>query len=215
MTKERCYTLVDKFCMSLDQARKTLMGTPPHTHQPYPAEHNDEVSLTKSQSQHSAGLMRVNHAGEICAQALYHGQAMVSRTKEVQEKMNEAAVEEGDHLLWCQKRLQELGSHVSYLNPLWYTGSFCIGMGAGLIGDKWSLGFVAETERQVIHHLEKHLIALPEQDKRSYQILVKMRNDEAKHRDEALSLGAKQLPTWMQVAMSWASKIMVKTAYWV
>src|SRR4029078_1478386 len=149
---------------------------------------------TDAQRKQSAALMRVNHAGEVCAQALYHGQGVVSRTSQVQEKMQLAALEEGDHLHWCRQRLEELGSHTSYLNPLWYAGSFCIGMAAGMIGDKWSLGFVAETERQVIKHLEKHLKLLPAQDQRSYTVLERMEKDEAHHRDEAIAAGANDWP---------------------
>lgn len=129
--------------------------------------------------------------------------------------MQAAALEEGDHLAWCHKRLVELGSHTSYLNPIWYAGSFCIGLGAGLLGDRWSYGFVAETERQVIKHLQSHLQLLPKQDLRSYQILLQMEKDEAKHQDEAIKAGAKILPTFIQQAMSLTAKVMVKTAYWL
>ncbi|EKD70159.1 MAG: hypothetical protein ACD_46C00618G0001 [uncultured bacterium] len=127
--------------------------------------------------------------------------------------MQQAAIEEGDHLTWCKQRLDELGSHTSFLNPMWYAGSFCIGMAAGLIGDKWSLGFVAETETQVIKHLENHLKMLPEQDLRSHKILLQMEQDEAKHRQEAIDSGAHVLPDFIKKLMSLTSKIMVKTAY--
>jgi ubiquinone biosynthesis monooxygenase Coq7 len=129
--------------------------------------------------------------------------------------MHLAAIEEGDHLSWCRQRLSELDSHPSYLNPLWYAGSFCIGMAAGMIGDKWSLGFVAETERQVIEHLNRHLHTLPVDDKRSYTILQQMQADEARHRDDAVHLGAKELPGIIQKGMALTSKLMVQTAYWV
>jgi ubiquinone biosynthesis monooxygenase Coq7 len=171
--------------------------------------------MNDDERKQSAALMRINHAGEICAQALYHGQGVVSRSGEVQEKMHLAAIEEGDHLSWCQQRLDELGSHPSYLNPLWYAGSFCIGMVAGMIGDKWSLGFVAETERQVIDHLKGHLHILPASDKRSYTILQQMEADEARHRDDAVVLGAQALPSVIRKGMALTSKVMVKTAYWV
>lgn len=157
--------------------------------------------------------MRINHAGEICAQALYHGQGVASRADDIQAKLREAALEEGDHLVWCQTRLEELGSHTSYLNPLWYAGSFCIGLTAGMVGDRISLGFVAETERQVIKHLQGHLSQLPKQDERSQKILAQMADDEAKHRDEAIAAGAEELPKPIKKMMSWVSKIMVKTAY--
>jgi len=159
--------------------------------------------------------MRINHAGEVCAQALYQGQAVASRDLAVQEKMQQAALEEGDHLDWCRRRLDELGSQTSYFNPLWYAGSFCIGMAAGMIGDKWSLGFVAETERQVIKHLTGHMALLPQQDQRSYKILKKMEEDEARHRDTAIESGAHELPGYIKSVMALTSRIMVKTAYYL
>jgi len=210
---ERHYSLADKICLGLDSALRALHGKVKTTQAPYPARDCEEHPLTDEQRHHSAGLMRVNHAGEICAQALYHGQAVVSRSTHVQEKMQQAAIEEGDHLNWCQLRLDELGSHTSYLNPVWYAGSFCIGMVAGMIGDDWSLGFVAETEKQVIKHLDSHLHLLPQQDARSYKILQTMEQDEAKHRDEAIAAGARELPRIVKLVMSLVSKVMVKTAY--
>lgn len=212
---DRNYTFFDRLCLGMDQAVRALAGSVKTTGLGYPGKSVEEQPLNEQQRKHSAALMRINHAGEICAQALYHGQGVVSRSVEVQEKMHQAAVEEGDHLTWCQQRLVELGSHTSYLNPLWYAGSFCIGMVAGVIGDKWSLGFVAETERQVIKHLRQHLQLLPEQDQRSYIILQQMESDEAKHRDEAIRLGARELPDVIKTTMTWTSKVMVKTAYWV
>jgi ubiquinone biosynthesis monooxygenase Coq7 len=215
MDSKRHYTLLDRLCLGLDQAVRALTDNVKTTGSAYPAQDIEENQLTDSQRKHSAGLMRINHAGEICAQALYHGQGMVSKSRKVQEKMELAAIEEGDHLAWTRRRLDELGSHVSYLNPFWYAGSFCIGMVAGMIGDKWSLGFVAETERQVIKHLEGHLQTLPAQDQRSYTILQRMESDEAKHRDEAVMLGAKDLPEVIRKGMALTSKLMVKSAYWV
>lgn len=215
MNQERHYTFFDKLCLSVDQAVRALTNNVKTTGAMYPANKIEEQALNETQRRHSAALMRINHAGEICAQALYHGQAMVSRANEVQEKMQQAAIEEGDHLAWCRQRLEELGSHTSYLNPIWYAGSFCIGMVAGMVGDKWSLGFVAETERQVIQHLETHLELLPAQDQRSYAILQQMGKDEAKHRDEALAAGATLLPAPIRTIMTLTSKIMVKTAYWI
>jgi len=210
---KRHYSLSDKICLGLDSALRALHGTVKTTHAPYPARDQNENDLTDAQKRHSAGLMRVNHAGEICAQALYHGQSVVTRSKDVQAKMQQAAVEEGDHLNWCQLRLDELGSHTSYLNPVWYAGSFAIGMVAGMVGDDWSLGFVAETEKQVIKHLESHLHLLPQQDVRSYKILEAMEQDEAKHRDGAIAAGARELPDPIKRVMGLVSKIMVKTAY--
>lgn len=211
----RHYTIWDKLCLSLDQTIRALTDNVQTTGKSYPAEGLTEAEMTDAERKHAASLMRINHAGEICAQALYHGQALVSRENEVQIKMQHAAIEEGDHLNWCKRRLTELNSHTSYLNPVWYAGSFCIGVMAGIIGDRWSLGFVAETERQVIRHLEGHLETLPNADMRSYKILVQMEEDEAKHRDEAIESGAKELPTPIKTGMAWVSKVMVKTAYYV
>jgi ubiquinone biosynthesis monooxygenase Coq7 len=215
MKSPRHYTFLDKLCLSFDQSIRALTNTVKTTSEPYPAEDFPLNQLDKDQQKTSARLMRINHAGEICAQALYHGQALVSRCKATEEKMLEAALEEGNHLKWCKKRLDELQSHTSYLNPFWYAGSFCIGMLAGMISDKWSLGFLAETERQVINHLEKHLSQLKINDPRSYKILRKMQEDEEKHHNEAVALGATQLPTFIQQGMKVTSKVMVKTSYWV
>lgn len=210
----RNYTLLDQICLGVDQALRAVAGNAKTSDRAYPAQ--DDVSqLSSEQRKHASGLMRVNHAGEVCAQALYHGQGLVSRNRMVKEKMQQAALEEGDHLAWCQTRLIELGSHTSYLNPFWYAGSFAIGLTAGLIGDKWSLGFLAETENQVVKHLEQHLHLLPENDKRSYQILSQMQRDEAQHRDDALQAGAVILPSWVRKVMGVVSKFLVKTAYWV
>lgn len=211
----RHYSIIDRLCLNVDQVVRALTKNVKTTGKPYPATKVEEVTLSEQQRHHSAALMRINHAGEICAQALYHGQGMLSRSPTIQEKMQQAAIEEGDHLAWCQQRLEELSSHVSYLNPLWYAGSFCIGMVAGMIGDKWSLGFVAETERQVIKHLENHLHLLPAQDKRSYTILKQMEVDESFHRDEAIAYGAYDLPEVIKKTMAMMSKVMVKTTYWI
>lgn len=214
--EQRRYTFLDQLCLHFDQAFKTLSNTPKHTGKAYPAHGDDrEIRDSEKQIRQSAGLMRVNHAGEVCAQALYHGQAIVSDSAAVHEKMREAATEEGDHLLWCKMRLDELGSHTSYLNPLWYLMSFGIGALAGYIGDEWSLGFVVETERQVIKHLATHMTLLPKYDQRSATILQQMEQDEAKHRDEAIAAGARELPTWVKGMMGVVSKVMVKVSYWV
>lgn len=215
MKSQRQYSFLDRLCLGFDQAVRALTDNVKTTGSAYPGQKTEEALLSDKQRKHSAALMRINHAGEICAQALYHGQGVVSRSHEVQEKMQQAATEEGDHLTWCRQRIDELGSHVSYLNPLWYAGSFCIGMVAGVIGDSWSLGFVVETERQVIKHLRGHLETLPVADERSYKILHKMESDEARHRDEAIALGARELPRVVKSGMSLTSKVMVKTAYWV
>jgi len=215
MHPSRHYTFLDRLCLGVDQAVRTLSGTTKNTGKVNPAKNILEHDLTEKQRQQSASLMRVNHAGEVCAQALYHGQSVGSRTDRLQKKMQQAALEEGDHLTWCQQRLDELSSHSSYLNSIWYTGSFCIGMVAGMIGDEWSLGFVAETEQQVIKHLKAHLYLLPKEDERSQAILTQMEKDETKHRDEAMASGAHHLPALVQTMMSLTSKVMVKAAYYL
>lgn len=212
---KREYTIFDQLCLGFDQAIRSMTNNAQTTGAPYPAKNVAEASLSDQERKHAAALMRINHAGEVCAQALYHGQGVVSKALDVQEKLQHAAIEEGDHLAWCKQRLDELGSHPSYLTPLWYMGSFCIGIAAGVLGDDWSLGFLAETERQVIKHLASHQDSLPEQDQRSQAILQKMEADEARHRDDAVSLGAKELPTPLKKVMGLTSKVMVKTAYWL
>ncbi|MDR3490460.1 MAG: 2-polyprenyl-3-methyl-6-methoxy-1,4-benzoquinone monooxygenase [Gammaproteobacteria bacterium] len=211
----RHYTPLDKLCLSLDQALRAIAGKAATTERAYPAAHEAEPELTAEERKHAASLMRINHAGEVSAQALYHGQGLVTRHATVSDYMQKSATEEGDHLDWCHKRLVELGSHTSYLNPLWYAGSFVIGVSAGLVGDKWSLGFVAETEKQVVTHLKKHLSLLPEQDIKSAKILQQMEIDEAHHREAAVHLGAAELPQIIKKIMRFTSKIMVKTAYWL
>jgi len=158
----------------------------------------------------SAALMRVNHVGEVCAQALYQGQALTSRSADVREKMNEAAEEEIDHLNWCFRRIEQLDSHTSYLNPIWYLGSFALGVGAGLAGDRWSLGFLAETERQVVEHLESHLDRLPEEDTVSRAIVAQMAEDEAKHAEMAIDNGAAELPDMVKTAMKLTARVMTQ-----
>lgn len=209
------YSLFDKLIIGFDQALRTLSNHADASGEAYPAENTPEQDMSEKERKHAAGLMRVNHAGEVCAQALYHGQAAGSRTLSVQENMQHAALEEGDHLNWCKRRLDELGSHTSYLNPLWYVGSFCIGMTAGMVGDKWSLGFVSETETQVIKHLTGHMAILPQQDERSYNVLKRMEADEARHRDMAIAHGAHDLPKMIKGVMALTSKIMVTSAYYV
>lgn len=211
----RRLTWLDKAFIGFDQALKTLTHQAPSTHQPYPAAGVDDAALSPEEARLAAGLMRVNHTGEICAQALYHGQASVSRSAPLTAHLKTAALEEGDHLQWCQQRLNELGSHTSYLNPLWYVGSYFIGATAGLIGDQWSLGFVVETEKQVIRHLSGHLERLPTADHRSRAILSQMETDETKHRDDAEHAGAHPLPAPVKIMMQGLSKVMVKTAYYV
>lgn len=211
--KNRNYSAIDQFCLNIDQVIRTLFGKTEKTHRINPALGETEPRLTQQESLHSAGLMRVNHSGEICAQALYHAQGLISRNKEIKSKMQEAAIEEGDHLAWCSSRLVELGSHTSYLNPFWYASSFAIGLTAGLIGDQWNLGFLAETEKQVVQHLQNQMQLFPTQDIKSHKILQQMQIDESEHRDEAIKAGAKNLPAFIKKIMQFSSKVMVMVAY--
>lgn len=172
-----------------------------------------QADAVLKEKKHSAGLMRVNHTGEVCAQALYKGQAMTARSETIREQMQHSAREEEDHLAWCQQRLNELNSHTSYLNPLWYGGSLALGVVAGLAGDKWSLGFVAETERQVTKHLEEHLEQLPADDLESRRIVTQMRIDEQKHAHIACEAGAAELPQPIKLGMRLMSKIMTTITY--
>ncbi|HHO58680.1 MAG TPA: 2-polyprenyl-3-methyl-6-methoxy-1,4-benzoquinone monooxygenase, partial [Thiotrichales bacterium] len=171
--------------------------------------------VDEKERKHVAGLMRVNHSGEVSAQALYQGQAVTARDPDVRGKLQQAAIEENDHLKWTHLRLQELGSHTSFLNPLWYTGSFAIGAFAGALGDKWSLGFLAETEHQVVKHLDNHLQQLPAHDARSRAILEQMKTDELKHATTAIENGAAELPFPVKKLMAAMSKVMTTTAYYL
>jgi ubiquinone biosynthesis monooxygenase Coq7 len=213
-TTGRHYSPLDQLCLTVDQALRAFTGKVATSGRTNPAASLPEPALTPTEAKHAAGLMRVNHAGEVCAQALYHGQALVSRDPLIKAHLQYAAVEEGDHLAWCSTRLLELQSHTSYLNPVFYMGSFAIGMAAGVVGDQWSLGFVAETERQVAAHLEKHLDLLPPNDTKSARILQMMHTDELSHRDDAIKAGAATLPRVIQKLMRLTSRVMVKTAYW-
>lgn len=182
---------------------------------PTPNTTTSDVILTTEERQRSARLMRVNHVGEICAQALYIGQSFTARRPILREAFEQAAQEEFDHLLWCEERLTELGSHKSYLNPLWFTGSLFIGTCAGLIGDRFSLGFLAETEQQVYSHLENHLKLLPTTDQKSRAIVAQMQLDEIKHATTAVELGGTELPFPIKTLMRYSSKIMTSIAYYV
>jgi len=179
-----------------------------------PGQSLHEAPMSEEQKRQVTGLMRVNHAGEVSAQALYQGQALTAKLTRVKAQMAEAAAEEVEHLAWCEQRLRELGSEPSRLNPLWYTGSFVIGALAGLAGDRWSLGFVAETERQVTNHLEKHLQQLPPQDSKTKAILSQMQEDEARHALTAQHAGAADLPFVVRQLMQRVSKLMTKSSYY-
>jgi len=204
---------IDRLIIEFDTALRSVVGGA-NSQRPAPgAEMLSKTVLDTQERQHAAGLMRINHVGEVCAQALYQSQKLVARNPEIQEMLNHSGQEEMDHLAWCETRLQELGSHTSYLNPFWYAGSFVIGLAAGLAGDKWSLGFVAETEKQVENHLESHLQKLPQDDHRSRAIVDQMRVDEMEHGQAAKEAGGVPLPEPIQKMMQAMSKIMTSAAY--
>lgn len=210
---DRQLTPLDHSIARLDRALGTLFAPAPPAGRPYPGAEVDDAALSDEESRHAAGLMRVNHAGEICAQALYHGQAATARDSAVRNQLEEAAREESDHLSWCDQRLRELGSRASLLDPLWYVGSFAIGAGAGLAGDRWSLGFVVETERQVEAHLGDHLERLPPGDDRSRAVVRQMQEDEARHGQTARQAGGRDLPRAVQEAMRLTAGVMKALAY--
>lgn len=211
----RYYTPVDTLLVTLDQALRTVVGQPATTGRVNPAVAVPPVELPPKARTRAARLMRVNHTGEVCAQALYQGQALTARLEAVRGRMEQASAEENDHLAWCKARLKELGSHPSVLNSLFYAGAFTIGALAGKAGDRWSLGFVAETEQQVVQHLSAHLERLPAEDRPSQAILEQMREDEARHAADALAAGGARLPLPVRVLMRGMSKVMTQTTYWV
>lgn len=210
----RQYSSIDRLIQSFDQGLRSLVPGATAAHRTNPAE-DSQSNLSVSESRHVAGLMRVNHTGEVCAQALYHGQAMTAKLPHVRKEMEYAAIEEQDHLAWCEDRLKELDSVPSLLNPMWYGLSYVMGAAAGIAGDHYSLGFVAETERQVSLHLEDHIRQLPENDHRSRKILEQMNQDELHHRDTALKAGGVDLPLPVRVTMTGISKLMTKTSYYI
>lgn len=203
---------LDELICGFDTALRTL-AAPATSARPHPDAAHDEVLMSAEEKQHAAGLMRVNHCGEVCAQALYQGQALTARDPATREALRQAAQEEVEHLAWTERRLQELGSHKSLFNPLWYAGSLAIGVTAGVIGDKWNLGFLAETERQVGAHLQSHLQKLPAQDERSRAIVAQMYTDEMSHADKAEELGAASLPQPLPGLMRLTSKVMTSLSY--
>lgn len=194
------------------RALDSVFGQPP-AQRPNPAADQPELVLEEAERRHAAGLMRINHVGEICAQALYSGQAAMARDPATRDDLLAAAAEETDHLAWCEQRLRELDSRPSLLNPVWYAGSFAIGALAGLRGDGWNLGFVAETERQVEAHLGEHLQTLPEADARSRAIVRQMQLDEARHAEHAEAQGARVLPRPVPMVMAAAARLMKTIAY--
>jgi ubiquinone biosynthesis monooxygenase Coq7 len=205
---------LDPLIIEFDRALRSVFG-PAQSVRAVPGSSLPEPELTERQKRHAAALMRVNHCGEICAQALYQGQSLTSRDPLITGTLRQAAQEEAEHLAWTEKRIAELGGRKSLLNPLLYAGSLAIGVLAGKLGDDWNLGFLAETERQVEAHLTDHLAQLPEHDAKSREILDTMRTDEVGHADTAVRLGARDLPGPMRLAMKLASLVMTKTAYWV
>lgn len=202
----------EQFIIEFDRALRTVFSSA-RSQRPVPGGELPEADLSDQEKAHVSGLMRVNHVGEICAQALYQGQALTSRDPSVREALRSAADEETEHLAWTEQRLAELGGRKSLLNPVWYLGALSLGVLAGRLGEKWNLGFLAETERQVEAHLDSHLECLPERDGRSREIVDQMRQDEIRHAETALRLGAAELPAPVKLAMKFAAKIMTGTAY--
>jgi ubiquinone biosynthesis monooxygenase Coq7 len=203
---------IDRFIGEFDRALRAIAGVA-NAARVSPGEGKPEAELDEREREHVAGLMRVNHVGEVCAQALYQGQALTARDSHAREVLEHAAREEQDHLAWSADRIKELGGRPSLLNPFWYAGSLAIGAVAGALGDRWNLAFLAETERQVEEHLTGHLERLPASDQRTRAIVEAMRADEAKHRRTAVTLGAAELPSPVKAAMRLASKVMTSVAY--
>lgn len=204
---------LDKAIAVMDMGLRTVFS-PAVASRPYPAgETVSDASMTDSERKHAAALMRINHVGEVCAQALYSGQALVSRDPANVEALKQASREEVDHLAWCEQRITELGGRKSLLNPLWYGASFGLGLTAGVLGEKWNLGFLAETEHQVSAHLNSHLQELPAADNASRAVVAQMKTDEEQHAQTAEQLGGASLPAPVKLAMRLASKVMTRTAY--
>ncbi|MGA6099633.1 2-polyprenyl-3-methyl-6-methoxy-1,4-benzoquinone monooxygenase [Stutzerimonas marianensis] len=213
MPNQRQYSPADRILMQADAALRTLLPFSGQPNRPNPAVLKTDAELSESEARHVAGLMRINHTGEVCAQALYQGQALTARLPRVRQAMERAADEEIDHLAWCEQRIRQLGSHTSVLNPLFYGLSFGVGASAGLLSDRISLGFVAATEDQVCKHLDDHLAQLPEADQKSRSILEQMREDEAHHSTVALEAGGVRFPAPVKFGMSLVAKLMTKTTY--
>jgi ubiquinone biosynthesis monooxygenase Coq7 len=211
--RQRRLSLVDKLITEVDSVMRTVTNRGNSAGRPSPSEGHTDAELSEQERQHVAGLMRVNHTGEVCAQALYQGQALTAKLPNVRDEMQEAAAEEVDHLVWCEQRLRELGSHTSYLNPAWYGMSFAMGAIAGAIGDKVSLGFVAATEERVCNHLRDHLKQLPDEDRKSQLILQQMLEDEQRHGENALQAGGTDFPRPVKDAMTTVSQVMTRTSY--
>ena len=211
--RERRLSLLDRLISEADTVLRTVTSRGHSAARPSPAEGHSDTELSDSERRHVAGLMRVNHTGEVCAQALYQGQALTAKLPTVREEMQQAAEEEVDHLVWCEQRLRELDSQPSVLNPAWYGLSFALGAVAGAIGDKVSLGFVAATEERVCKHLQDHLKSLPEDDRKSRLILQQMLEDEQRHGDNALAAGGTDFPRPVKDAMTAVSRVMTGSSY--
>jgi len=210
---QRRLTFVDRLITEVDTVMRTVTNSGHTARRPSPADGHADAQLSDSERKHAAGLMRVNHTGEVCAQALYQGQALTAKLPTVREEMEQAAAEEVDHLVWCEQRLRELDSQPSVLNPAWYGLSFALGAVAGAISDKVSLGFVAATEERVCNHLNDHLKSLPEDDRKSRLIVQKMLEDEQRHGDKALEAGGSDFPREVKDAMSAVSRVMTGSSY--
>lgn len=211
----KAFSLLDSIVIHFDQGLRTLAGKPMGTGRANPAQLILNEPISTHEQQHAAGLMRINHTGEIAAQALYQGQALSARNLEIRNMMQQAALEENDHLVWCNERVKELNSHTSLFNPLWYIGSLGLGIAAGLWGDKWSLGFLAETEKQVGAHLQTHLNQLPPNDHKSRAIVQQMWVDETQHAHMAIEQGGAALPVPIKIIMKLSAKIMTKIVYYI
>ena len=210
----RSLPTLDDLIVAFDKGLRTVFA-PAHSSRPVPGEDLPHAELSRAERAHSAALMRVNHTGEICAQALYQGQVLTARDPVARAALERSAQEESEHLAWTGRRIEELGGRQSVLNPLFYAGSFAIGAAAGLLGDRWNLGFLAETEHQVVAHLEGHLVRLPAADEKSRAVVEQMKDDEARHATTALEHGAAELPATAKSAMRAASRVMTGTSYWV
>jgi ubiquinone biosynthesis monooxygenase Coq7 len=213
--KKRQLSPIDKILAGANNALRTVASPAGRPTRRNPSENILDAQLNSKQKAHAAGLMRVNHAGEVAAQALYQGHATVARDENIESQMKHAADEEFDHLAWCEQRIHELGYQPSRLSPLWYAGAYTIGAASGLLGDKWSLGFIAETEKQVCSHLDSHLDRLPKEDAKSRAIVEQMRDEEEEHGKNAVEAGAAKLPRPIVRLMRATAKVMTNTAYWV
>lgn len=206
--------MVDPLIIEFDKALRAVFSSAP-TRRPVPGASLAEAPMSPEERNHAAALMRVNHCGEICAQALYQGQSLTSNNLEIRGVLEHAAWEETEHLAWTESRIAELGGRKSWLNPFWYAGALVLGALAGRAGDAWNLGFLAETERQVEAHLDGHLSLLPSQDRKSWEVLAQMKVDEVSHAETAVRLGARELPSPIKIAMRFTSRVMTSTAYYI